>query len=97
MQNPFEEIIEKITAFKASLQSHMPALEGEVNHFISTGEKDNMKIERMMDILIDVIQLGAGEPQFIRLLEYYKTINPEGAARYWEYFEAGYDHEDFQE
>jgi hypothetical protein len=31
--------------------------------------------------------LGVGEAQFIQLLEYYKTVDQEGAADYWRYYE----------
>jgi hypothetical protein len=31
--------------------------------------------------------LGVGEAQFIQLLEYYKTVDQEGAADYWCYYE----------
>jgi len=37
--------------------------------------------------LLDFQQMGIGEALFIRMLEYYKHLDPEAAADYWEYFD----------
>lgn len=36
-------------------------------------------------------QMGVGEALFIRLLEYYKTLDPEAAADYWRFFEESHE------
>jgi hypothetical protein len=37
----------------------------------------------LCDKLLDIMNFGVGEKEFIQLLEYSKTLNPESASFYW--------------
>lgn len=58
-----------------------------MNFLINTHSQDGHRIERLLDNFLNFMLLGVGEAQFIQLLEYYKTVEQEGAADYWRYYE----------
>ena len=82
-----EGIGQAIKGFQASMATHLPFLEQEVNTLIAQKSKDENAIEHLLDTLVSLTTAGIGEPLFIRLLEYYKTVNAEYAADYWRTFE----------
>ena len=65
----------------------MPALKTQVTALIKRKETDHNTIEHLLDTLVSLTTAGVGEDLFIQLLNYYKTINAEGAADYWKFFE----------
>jgi hypothetical protein len=73
------------------LKGQLPALEAEINDLIHSGNKDKNTIENTLDTLLSLTSLGAGKELFIRLLEYYKTIDVDGASFYWNEYDI--DHE----
>jgi hypothetical protein len=79
----FRDIKKTIEAFQESLQRHLPALEAEINDLINSGSKDKNTIENTLDTLLSLTDMGVGKKLFIRLLEYYKTIDADGALFYW--------------
>lgn len=78
-----DDIVNIISSFIDNLKSYLPALEMEVNEIITAEEKDVKIIERYLDSTLSLAAHGIGEDLFIKLLEYYKTIDPEGALFYW--------------
>ena len=88
MEDSHDNIINLITAFNSSIAAHLPALEKEVDAIIGSHSKDEKIIERMIDCLFDLaVYMGIGEKLFLRLLDYYKTVNPEAADWYWQEYE----------
>ena len=84
MQNKgLDDIVNIIRSFNEKLQSYLPALEIEVNKIITTAEKDVNIIEGYLDTTLSLTAHGVGVDLFIKLLEYYKTIDSEGALFYW--------------
>ena len=79
----FQDIKKTIEAFQESLKGHLPALEAEINDLIHSGNKDKNTIENTLDTLLSLTYMGVGKELFIRLLEYYKTIDADGASFYW--------------
>jgi hypothetical protein len=82
--NQLKEIIQ---TFQQSLQSHLPALECEINAIITNKVQNKNTIEYNLDVLISLIDMGVGNELFIKLLDYYKTIDAEGASFYWEEYD----------
>ncbi|MCX6220463.1 MAG: hypothetical protein NTZ69_05695 [Bacteroidia bacterium] len=78
-----KELAEIIQEFNVRLEQHLPALEQEVDAMISGKTKDPKIIENYLDTLLSLTNHGIGENLFIRLLEYYKTIDLDGALFYW--------------
>lgn len=83
MDNLTNDIKTLISGFKASMEVHLPPLEAEVNRLITTKSKDAKAIEQLLDTLLSLSMMGVGEDIFIKLIDYYKTVDPEGAAFYW--------------
>lgn len=86
--NPeFDPLIDLIKGFKERLGQHLPALEQETSELIQSKSTDTDKIEKMLDTLMPLVSMGVDGGMFIRLLEYYKTVDAEAAADYWQYYE----------
>jgi len=82
-EDTFSELVGLIKAFNAQLERYMPALETEVEQIIASGITSNKIIEGYLDTLFSLTMHGTGDKLFVRLLEYYKTVDQEGAMFYW--------------
>jgi hypothetical protein len=89
----FGDIKKIILEFQDSLKSHLPALEAETNALIRSKSQNKNEIERHLDALLSLMDMGVGKDLFVRLLEYYKTVDAEGAMFYWNEFDK--DEEEF--
>lgn len=83
MKQSVEDIISIIKSFQERLLQHFPALEQEAFQLIKNKPADKNAIENMLDTILSLTDLGIGNDLFIKLLEYYKTIDAEGAIFYW--------------
>lgn len=79
----FQQIKQNIETSQGSLKEQLPDLEAEVNGLIQSGTQDERTIEKTLDTLLAWGYMGVGEELFVRLIEYYKAIDAEGAAFYW--------------
>jgi hypothetical protein len=86
----FKNIKHSIEAFQETINQHLPALEADVNQIIISQNQNTKTIEHTLDTLLSISNIGIGENLFVKLLEYYKTIDADGAAFYWK----EYDNED---
>ncbi len=77
------EIAGIINSFNEYLTKQMPLLEDEVERLISSGNTKINTIENYLDTLLSLTMHGAGDALFVKLLEYYKTIDLDGAMFYW--------------
>lgn len=77
-----------INSFHAQMEAHLPALKAEVNSLIEEKSQENQAIERLLDTLLSLATMGIGEQLFIQLVEYYKSVDSEGAAFYWNEFDS---------
>lgn len=83
----FQDIKEIIIHYQKSLLQYLPGLEHEVDQLIQLKSTDKNLIENTLDTLLSLIDMGIGKDLFIKLLEYYKTIDLDGAAFYWNEFD----------
>ena len=83
MDSAFDDIKLLIEDFNKSLQAQLPALQNEICHLIDTKSTDSNIIEQYLDTLLSLIMHGVGDNLFIKLLEYYKTIDADAAVFYW--------------
>ena len=72
-----------ILGFQDSLKSHLPALEAETNALIRSKSQNKNEIARHIDTLLSLMDMGVGKDLFLQLLEYYKTLDAEGAMFHW--------------
>jgi hypothetical protein len=79
----FGNIKKMILGFQDSLKSYLPALEAETNALIRNKIQNKNEIERHLDTLLSLMDMGVGKDLFVKLLEYYKTVDAEGAIYYW--------------
>lgn len=83
----FNDIKKAIEEFQEVLQQHLPALEAEVYSLINRQVRDKNAIEYSLDTLLSLTDMGVGQDLFVKLLDYYKTIDAEGAMFYWNEFD----------
>jgi len=87
MKKLVSEISNLLKGFHLQLETYLPALEFEINVIIGEKETNSSKIENYLDTLLDLSNYGMGNALFIKLLEYYKTVNEAGARFYWEEYD----------
>ena len=68
-------------------------LKNEVDTIIANKETDRKKIEWTFDYLLDYTRHGIGSELYLRLIAYYRTVNPEGAASYLQIYQEQEDEE----
>lgn len=83
----FKNIKQTIDVFQDSLKQHLPAIEADVNQLINSKNQNTKTIEHTLDTLLSLTSVGIGENIFVKLLDYYKTVNTDGAAFYWKEFD----------
>ena len=82
------DITNIINIFNKQLEQHLPFLDEEVNLLITNKTENTSIIENTLDILLSLTMHGVADNLFIKLLEYYKTINPDGALYYWNEYDS---------
>lgn len=88
MDKLVKDIKTLIDNFNTALGQHLPALEKEVNQIISEKSTNNSTIEYLLDSLLSLTMHGVGDDLFIKLVDYYKTVDPEGALFYWNEYDS---------
>ena len=61
----------------------MPNIEREVAQLFANKNEDTQIVERCLDTLLSLTMHGIADELFVKLLDYYKTIDAEGAEFYW--------------
>jgi len=88
MDRSVNDIKVLIDNFNVELEKHLPALEKEVDRIISEKCTDNNTIEYLLDNLFSLTILGVGDVLYIKLVDYYKTVDTEGALFYWNQYDS---------
>ena len=83
MKQLTDDIISVIKSFQDGLKQYLPALEQEALQLINTKSTDKNTIENILDTILSLTGFGVGDDLYIKLLEYYKTVDAEGAIFYW--------------
>jgi len=77
------ELANVIRSFLEDLRRHLPALKRDVNHLIEGKESNTNTVGRCLDTLLSLTMHGIGNELFFKLLEYYRTLDEEGAIFTW--------------
>jgi hypothetical protein len=83
MDGLFNDLKSLIENFNRSLEAYLPALENDVDQLIREKCTNRNTIEYHLDTLLSLTMHGVGDKLYIRLIDYYKTIDAEGALFYW--------------
>jgi hypothetical protein len=83
MDKLVSDIKQLADAFQQSMKVHLPVLEQEVDKIIKRQSRNEKEIEYMLDTLYSLVLSGMDNGLFIKLLDYYKTVNGEAADWYW--------------
>lgn len=81
------ELVQMIKSFNESLKTQLPFLKLEINIIIKSKCTDTRTIETYLDTLLPLTMHGIGEDLFVRLVEYYRKVDSEGADFYWKEYE----------
>ncbi len=85
--NSFDNLVFNIKEMHADIAGFVPAIEDAVNKVIGDHSTNKTEIEHLLDTLTSITPIGLGHALFIKLLEYYKTVDPEAADFYWHLYE----------
>lgn len=80
------ELIKTIVSFKNRFKSFLPTIETGVNDLIENQEKNALNIELLLDVLLQLKNFGIDDTLFLKLLDYYKTVDIESAKFYEQEF-----------
>ncbi len=76
-----------INDFNKSIEIHLPILETKINNLIVEKCTNNQTIETLLDVLLSLTVHGFGNELYIQLINYYKSIDKEGALFYWNQYD----------
>ena len=71
---------------RSMMEASLPSLANEVDSIIKEKDKSIQRIEHILDDLLNYMQLGVGEREFIRLNKYYASFNRENAGSYNQFY-----------
>jgi len=77
------DLKQTIENFQKTLQQYLPSLENEIRNIILSKTANKSLIENTLNTLLSLTDMGVGKYLFVKLLDYYKTIDADGAAFYW--------------
>lgn len=77
------DLKQTIENFQKTLQQYLPSLENEIRNIILSKTANKPLIENTLNTLLSLTDMGVGKDLFVKLLDYYKTIDAEDAAFYW--------------
>lgn len=81
------DIVQIVQQFNEAIKLQLPLLESQVSALIESKTNDSNAIEHCLDTLLSLTNHGFGEDLFVRLLDYYKTIDAESTMFYWNEFD----------
>ena len=81
-----DDIIRITQKLRKDMESNIPLLDDEINYIIENQDRSSQKIERILDTLLDYLQLGIGEEQFKKLNSYYATFCAGFSMKYDKYY-----------
>ncbi|HMU47548.1 MAG TPA: hypothetical protein PKC72_14335 [Chitinophagaceae bacterium] len=82
-----EELAKLIRQSIKSLKTYLPPLQKEVDNIIDQKNIDIKIIEHLLDSLSSLLYAGIGHQLYLKLLEYYKIVDKDGADFYWKLYE----------
>ncbi len=85
--NLSKELSEFIRQFREKLGTYLPPLRNAVDNIIAQESSDTNAIGSLLDSISSLMYAGIGHQLYLRLLEYYKTVDSEGADFYWRLYE----------
>jgi hypothetical protein len=87
MDDNTESIIRLIRSLRSTMQENLPQVRSAIDDIICSKDTSVIRIERMLDTLLDHMHVGIGEEEFLRLNAYYGTVNEEYAMEYRRFYE----------
>ena len=82
-----KELVKLIRQTNKNLEAYLPSLQKAVANVIDQKSTDTKAIEHLLDSLSSLLYAGISHQLYLKLLEYYKTIDSEGANFYWNLYE----------
>jgi hypothetical protein len=87
----YDDLIEELSVLigqaREGLEASMLLLQDEADNIIIQKCRDISQIEHLLDNVSSLLYASIGHQLYLRLLEYYKPIDSEGANFYWNLYE----------
>lgn len=84
-----EDIENLVKRFHAVIANTLPVFEKDAKEIIASQSTDQEDIELTLDNLLEGTYIGLGDEAFVKLVDYYKTLNPERAMYFWNLYDTG--------
>ncbi len=82
-----EDILQMTRDIKNQMETNLPSINNEIDRIIKNKDTSTKRIEQLLDILLDYLHLGVGEPEFKRLNSYYTLFNEANANVYQGFYQ----------
>jgi len=79
-------LFDLINKLREGIRQRLPEIRQDIDGIIERGERDQMVVERELDFLLPLCQLGFCDEEFRRLNDYFRAINPNSAEDYDKFY-----------
>ncbi len=83
-----QESLHKEKFIEYGLEEPYQTLLTLIKHIIHEKSQDQLVIILILDTLLGFVRLGIGQEPFIELLNYFRTIDENEAAKYWSEYDS---------
>ena len=77
-----KKLIETIQRLKNMAEDALPSIQDNIDSIIERKEQDPNIVQRELDYILNLVQIGIGDSEFKRLNDYLRTIDFKGANYY---------------
>ncbi len=77
-----KKIVQAYVSIRNQMHSLLPDISEEITSIIESNDTSVLRIEELLDTLLNFGQMGVGESEFVRLNSYYALFNREYAGEY---------------
>ena len=82
-----DDLAKMIKQSHENLEAYLLPLEKAIDDIIAQKSSDISAIEHLLDTVSSLMYAGIGHQVYLKLLEYYKTVDRDGADFYWKLYE----------
>ncbi len=82
-----KKIVSTTEDVRKNIEETLPYINDEIQNIISSKNKDEHRVEKLLDTLLDYCYLGMGKDEFNKLNNYYFSFNSKNSKEYEKFYE----------
>ena len=85
-----ESLINLLERARKDMRANLPFIREEIEEIITSKNRNGARIEQNLDTLMDYMEMGVGEREFVMLNRYYEGVDKKGYEFYKKEYEKRY-------